>query len=141
NLASPPLALPCLPFASCHCIPLDPLSFPTRRSSDLRVSVIPYYPLTSEDLLEIVGMRLNAIQQRLKERYGAQCHIDAAVLERIVLRCQNSETGARTIESILNQTLLPELATECLTQLACGSPIRHVHISLNESGGFHYQLQ
>src|SRR5690606_8366080 len=102
-----------------------------------RVSVIPYYPLTSEDLLQIVGMRLKAIQQRLKERYGAQCHIDAAVLERIVLRCQNSETGARTIESILNQTLLPELATECLTQLACGAPIRHVHIGLNDSGGFH----
>lgn len=106
-----------------------------------RVSVIPYYPLDSEHLLKIAEMRMQALQQRLQERYGAPCHIEPAVLEQIVSRCQDTDTGARTIESILNQTLLPELATECLTRLASGSPITQVEIGLDEFGNFRYQLQ
>src|SRR5690606_32826028 len=106
-----------------------------------RVSVIPYYPLDSEHLLKIAEMRTQALQQRLQERYGAPCHIEPAVLDQIVSRCQDTDTGARTIESILNQTLLPELATECLTRLASGSPITQVEIGLDEFGNFRYQLQ
>jgi len=106
-----------------------------------RVSVIPYYSLSSENLMQIVAMRLDAVEQRLKERYGAKCQIETAVLDRIVSRCQDTETGARTIESILNQTLLPELASECLARLASGAPFSHVRIGLGDSGGFSYQLE
>jgi type VI secretion system protein VasG len=57
-----------------------------------------------------------------------------------VARCQESDTGARNIETILNRTVLPALASECLAKMAEGEEVTKVHIGATEDGDFTYQV-
>jgi type VI secretion system protein VasG len=50
------------------------------------------------------------------------------------------QSGARNIDHILTRTLLPALSAEFLTRMAEGQPIQAVHVSLDDQGGFRYQL-
>lgn len=105
-----------------------------------RANVIAYYPLDDENLVEICRINMRRIEKRVKEHYGASFSYDEDVLINIVARCQEADTGARNIEVILNRTLLPSLASECLDMMAKGVEISRVHIGASEEGGFSYQL-
>lgn len=101
-----------------------------------RTNVISYYPLDDEDLMKITAINMNKISKRVHNHYGAEFAYDDEVLLHIVARCQESDTGARNIESILNKTLLPLMASECLEMLANEQVIAHVQINVNEDGDF-----
>lgn len=105
-----------------------------------RANVIAYYPLDDENLVEICRINMRRIEKRVKEHYGAAFSYDEDVLINIVARCQEADTGARNIEVILNRTLLPSLASECLDKMAKGEEISSVHIGASEEGDFSYQL-
>jgi type VI secretion system protein VasG len=51
------------------------------------------------------------------------------------------ESGARNIDQILTQTLLPELSTELLVRMAADQPFSRVAVTLRESGDFAYSIQ
>ncbi|WP_078085359.1 type VI secretion system ATPase TssH [Microbulbifer mangrovi] len=105
-----------------------------------RANVIAYYPLDDENLVEICKINMRRIEKRVKEHYGAGFSYDDDVLVNIVARCQEADTGARNIEVILNRTLLPALASECLDRMAKGEDIRQVHVGATEEGDFSYSL-
>jgi type VI secretion system protein VasG len=105
-----------------------------------RASVITYYPLDDENLMKICKINMNRIKKRVQEHYGAEFDYDEDVLLHIVARSQEVDTGARNIETILNRTLLPELAAECLNRMANGESVTKVHIGVNEEGAFLYQV-
>ena len=105
-----------------------------------RCSLIAYYPLEDEQLLKICALNMNRIEKRVQSHYGARFSYDEDVLVQIVARCQESDTGARNIENILSRPLLPQLATQCLTRLGSGEPIKQIHIAVSEDGSFDYQM-
>ncbi|GAA6166704.1 type VI secretion system ATPase TssH [Sessilibacter corallicola] len=105
-----------------------------------RANVIAYYPLDDENLMKIAEINLNKIKKRVSNHYGAQFSYHEDVLLHIVARCQESDIGARNIENILNKTLLPELASNCLDKMAAEEPIDHVRIEVDEEGEFIYKL-
>jgi type VI secretion system protein VasG len=105
-----------------------------------RTTVIPYYPLRDDDLMQICRINMGRISKRVAAHYNAgfSCHDD--VLLHIVARSQEVDTGARNIENILNRTLLPEMAAECLARMAAGSAIASIHVGVDETGRFTYQI-
>ena len=105
-----------------------------------RCSLITYYPLEDEQLLKICGLNMNRIEKRVREHYGASFSYDEDVIVHIVARCQEADTGARNIENILTRSLLPELATECLSRLAGGAEINAIHVGVSEDGKFSYSV-
>ena len=105
-----------------------------------RANTIAYYPLDDENLMQISAINLRKIEKRLTEKYGAEFSYDEDVLINIVARCQESDTGARNIETILNRTVLPALASECLAKMAEGEEVTKVHIGATEEGDFTYQV-
>lgn len=105
-----------------------------------RTNVIAYYPLDDENLMKICEINMNRIEKRIKEHYQAQFSYDEDVMLHIVARCQEVDTGARNIENILNRTILPELASECLSRLANDEQITGIHITVNDEGQFGYQI-
>ncbi len=105
-----------------------------------RTTLISYHPLADDDLKQIAAINLRKIEKRVVNHYGAGLSYDDGVLAQIVARCQESETGARNIENILNKTLLPALASECLQQLARGNPVTNLHVGVTESGEFCYKI-
>lgn len=105
-----------------------------------RANTIAFYPLDDENLMKIAAINLRKIEKRVVANYGAEFSYDEDVLINIVARCQESDTGARNIETILNRTLLPSLASECLNKMAQDEPVKKVHIGATEEGDFTYQL-
>jgi type VI secretion system protein VasG len=105
-----------------------------------RTTLIPYYPLGDEDLLKITKINMNRIEKRVKDHYNAEFSYDEDVMLHIVARSQEVDTGARNIENILTRTMLPELATECLSRMANNETIEKIHIDVDDDGKFSYTI-
>ena len=105
-----------------------------------RTMVVPYYPLNDENLLKICQLNMKRIEKRVREHYNSQFTYDDEVLVHIVARCQEVDTGARNIENILTRTLLPALATECLSKMASADDISSIHIGVTQDGQFTYGI-
>lgn len=105
-----------------------------------RATVIPYYPLSDDDLLRICAINMKKIGERLHDRYAAEFTYDDDVMLHIVARSQEVDTGARNIENILTRTLLPELASECLAKMVGGESLTKVHLGVSDDGKFRYEL-
>ncbi|PCK09639.1 MAG: type VI secretion system ATPase TssH [Alteromonadaceae bacterium] len=105
-----------------------------------RTTVVPYYPLEDEDMMKICKINMHKIKKRLREHYNASFTYDEDVLLHIVARSQEVDTGARNIENILTRSMLPALASECLSRMASGEAIKEVHVNVDEEGTFGYQV-
>ncbi len=105
-----------------------------------RTNLMAFYPLEDENLIKISAINMRRIEKRVRNHYGAEFSYDDDVLINIVARCQDADTGARNIENILTRTMLPALASECLSRMANNEAINSVHIGATEEGGFSYQL-
>ncbi|WP_424813028.1 type VI secretion system ATPase TssH [Roseococcus sp. YIM B11640] len=105
-----------------------------------RCNVVIYYPLADHVLKQIIGLKLRSIGKRVRESYDAAFEVDSSVIDAIVERCREVESGARNIENILNRTLLPELSALVLERLSEGQPISNVRVSMNDEGAFSYAL-
>ncbi|MDH5409350.1 MAG: AAA family ATPase, partial [Gammaproteobacteria bacterium] len=105
-----------------------------------RSTVIPYYPLGDDDLMKICAINMRRIEKRVNEHYDAEFSYDEDVMLHIVARSQEVDTGARNIENILTRTMLPEMASECLSKMAKGEEITKIHVGVSEDGTFSYEI-
>jgi type VI secretion system protein VasG len=106
-----------------------------------RVTLVPYFPLRDEVLKGIIRLKLSKIQRRFEETYRSKVEIGDAVVQAILDRCREVESGARNIDKILQHTLLPELSAAVLARLAEGRPIQGATVRLAEGGAFGYDLR
>ena len=65
---------------------------------------------------------------------------DNNVLELIAQRCTELERGARMVDAMITNTMLPEIGRELLTRLAAGTEIKRVHLSVKD-GNFAYSFE
>jgi len=105
-----------------------------------RTTVIPYYPLVDDDLMKICEINMDKIEKRIRDNYNANFSYNEDVLLHIVARSQEVDTGARNIENILTKTMLPELASECLSRMADNSEISSIYVDVNDDGHFKYTI-
>ncbi|MBI4389657.1 MAG: type VI secretion system ATPase TssH [Nitrospinae bacterium] len=106
-----------------------------------RLAVVPYYPLGREQILNIVKLKLSKVQERFRENHRAELTFAGDLVSNIASRCTEADSGARNIDHILTQTLLPQLSREILQIMADGNGFSAVHVSLDSSGQFNYQLE
>ncbi len=106
-----------------------------------RTTIIPYYPLSDDNLLDICKINMARIEKRIKNHYDARFTYHDDVLLHIVARSQEVDTGARNIENILTRTLMPALATECLSKMALQETISTIHVTTTEEGEFLYEIK
>ncbi|MDD7805136.1 MAG: type VI secretion system ATPase TssH [Endozoicomonas sp. (ex Botrylloides leachii)] len=97
-----------------------------------RLSIVPYIPLNDEELYIICRMKLSEVEENLYSKYKASMIIDDAVIHYLVNRNKSPETGARSIDQLINRRLSSALANECLTRLAKGELIYHIHVGLED---------
>ena len=65
---------------------------------------------------------------------------DPSVLDAVLARCTEVDSGARNVDHILDGTLLPELAEQVLARMADGEPIAQIHVSAAKNGRFKYRV-
>ena len=105
-----------------------------------RVTVVPYTPLPSEIIREIVEIALGRVRTRVAASYGARLQWSSQVADAIAARCTETQSGARNIEAILNQTVTPDLAGRMLSRMMEQTPTAEVVLSIDDAGGFAYAI-
>jgi len=104
-----------------------------------RIVTIPYYPLSDDMIKSITRLQLNRIKDRVETGQGIEFIYNDAVVDLVVSRCTELESGGRMIDSILTNTLLPEISNKFLTHMLEGSPISKVEVNA-KGGEFIYVL-
>ncbi|WP_261843153.1 type VI secretion system ATPase TssH [Aliamphritea ceti] len=97
-----------------------------------RTTVVPYYPLNAEELMKITEISLKRIRKRLVEQYSASFEWDQDLLDLVVTRNTDPTTGGRAVEQIINRSLMPQLAEQCITRLSEGQAINAVKVSVEQ---------
>jgi type VI secretion system protein VasG len=100
-----------------------------------RLVTVPYYPLGDSQIREIVELKLAKIRQRVRDSHHAELTYGEELVEAIASRCTEVDSGARNIDHILTQTLLPEMAAALLGRIALGEGFSGIHVSLDDSPG------
>ncbi len=93
-----------------------------------RLNVIPYYPLGKKALKSIVDLKLGKVVKRVAENYDAMLEYTDAVRDEILRRCNNVNSGARLIDAVVNNELLPEISGAFLRQIMEGKSFSAVQI-------------
>jgi type VI secretion system protein VasG len=105
-----------------------------------RLVIIPYYPVRDENLKQIVRLKLGKIQRRLMENHKIAFAYDPAMVDEVARRCTEVESGARNVDNILTNTLLPEISKLLLTQMAEGTRPSRVNVTVGEDSKFAYDM-
>ena len=79
-----------------------------------RMIITPYYPLTDDVLRTLIKMRLGKIADRARDSYGAEMVYGDEIINLILDRCEERESGGRVIDAILTNTVLPKLSSTFL---------------------------
>ena len=104
-----------------------------------RTVIIPYFPIRDEALKKIIRLKLAKIQRRLKETHRIALTYDEALVDTVASRCTEVESGARNVDNILTNTLLPDVSKQLLGKIAEGAKPESVHVTIDQDGAFAYR--
>lgn len=97
-----------------------------------RLSVIPYYPISDEIMRLIVGLKLSKVKKRMLENHGSALTFEDSLVDLIVTRCTEVDSGARDAEAIITNTVLAQISEQVLARMAEGQPIRTVDLKVRK---------
>ncbi|EPL0396848.1 type VI secretion system ATPase TssH [Enterobacter ludwigii] len=83
-----------------------------------RFQTVIYRPLHEAAMRTIVEMKLSQVSRRLHRHYGLTTQIDESLYDALTAACLLPDTGARNVDSLLNQQILPVLSQQLLTHMA-----------------------
>ncbi|RZL00440.1 MAG: type VI secretion system ATPase TssH [Rubrivivax sp.] len=106
-----------------------------------RTKVVPYYPLSDDVLAKVIRLKLDRIVHRVAANHQAVLDYDEALVEAVLNRCTEVDTGARAVDHILNGTLLPEIADSVLARMAEGQAINQIKVGAGKDGQFKFKVQ
>ena len=100
-----------------------------------RFQTIVYRPLSADALASIVRMKLGKVARRIERRFNVPLVCDDALIGELVRACQLPDSGARNIDSLLDQQILPVLARELLARAARQQASAAVRLSYSDEDG------
>lgn len=106
-----------------------------------RLTLVPYFPLGDAQVQAIVRLKLDKLRTRFTQNHKATLSWDDAVENAIAARCTEVDSGARNVDHILSDALLPELSRQVLERIAMANEFEHVHLSLDGHGQFEFVFE
>jgi type VI secretion system protein VasG len=120
---------------------LRPVLYKTFKPAFLgRMKVIPYYAISDDALDKIIRLKLDRIAARVGVNHQAAFVYDTKLVDAVLARCTEVDTGARNVDHILNGTLLPEIAGHVLARMAEGRAVTRIKVSAGKNGDFKYTV-
>ena len=101
-----------------------------------RLKVVPYYPLGDDALERIIRLKLERIAERVRDNHQAQFDHDKALVDAVLARCTEVDSGARNVDHILNGSLLPDISEAVLSRMAQGEPVTRIKAGAHKDGRF-----
>ncbi|MDH5228713.1 MAG: type VI secretion system ATPase TssH [Gammaproteobacteria bacterium] len=105
-----------------------------------RMEIVPFIPIQKSAMADIVRIKLNKLVKLMMQNQKINLLYDDAVVQQIAQRCTEVETGARNIDYIVNNTILPRIANEILQGMAEETKANTFSIGLAEDGNFTYNF-
>jgi type VI secretion system protein VasG len=103
-----------------------------------RLVIIPYFPVRDETLKTIIKLKLGKVERRLHENHKVKLVYDPALIEEVARRCTEVESGARNVDNILTNTLLPQISRRLLAGMAEGEKIVSIQVTVGPDSSFVY---
>ena len=100
-----------------------------------RFQTLVYRPLDATALHTIVEMKLAQVAKRLNKHYGLSCTIEESLYDTLVAACLLPDTGARNIDSLLNQQILPVLSQQLLSRMSQKQRMTSLNLGWDEEEG------
>ena len=100
-----------------------------------RFQTVIYRPLGQVAMRTIVEMKLNQVSQRLQRHYGITTMINDSLFDALTSACLLPDTGARNIDSLLNQQILPVLSQQLLIQMAARQKPQSISLGWDDEEG------
>jgi type VI secretion system protein VasG len=97
-----------------------------------RLVVIPYFPISQEMLRLIISLNLRKVEKRIRQNHGIPFTWDDSLPALIAERCTELERGARLVDALITNQLLPEVGREFLNAALEGRPLQRVHVTAKE---------
>ena len=105
-----------------------------------RLITVPYLPLTTETLANIVRLQFERIRERVALAHSAEFVYDGAAIDLVIARCSVTDAGGRMIDSVLTNSVLPEISRHHLAGVMEGRGMSRVAISAVQ-GEFIYHFE
>ncbi|MEG4681514.1 type VI secretion system ATPase TssH [Enterobacter cloacae] len=100
-----------------------------------RFQTVIYRPLAEAAMRTIVEMKLAQVSRRLSRHYGLTTKIDESLYDALTAACLLPDTGARNVDSLLNQQILPVLSQQLLTHMAAKQKPQSLMLGWNDEEG------
>jgi len=100
-----------------------------------RFQTVIYRPLSEAAMRTIVEMKLSQVSKRLHRHYGLTTQIDESLYDALTAACLLPDTGARNVDSLLNQQILPVLSQQLLTHMAAKHKPHSLKLGWSEEEG------
>lgn len=101
-----------------------------------RMTIVPYYTISSDVMGEIVKLKLRSLSKRMQDSHKMTMEYTPAVLEHIVKGCTEVETGARNIDHIIQKNLLPRISVEILSKMSEGPLPDKLNLDIDDKGEY-----
>jgi len=99
-----------------------------------RMQLVPFSSLTEESLRQVVGLKLDQLAERLQKQHGIRMRCDEAVMQHLAQQCRFTDSGARHVNALLEQQLMPGIAGQLLMFLAEDDLPDIMTLELDEQG-------
>jgi type VI secretion system protein VasG len=99
-----------------------------------RTVQLAYVPLSKEMLGGIVRIQLDRIKKRIQGNHKIAFTYGEDVVDFIVARCTDGDSGGRMIDNILTNTMLPEMSVQLLEKQMDGLAVTSITVSAGETG-------
>jgi type VI secretion system protein VasG len=103
-----------------------------------RLVIVPYFPLRDDSLRNIICLKLGKIQRRILENHNLELTYSPEVVTEVAKRCTEVESGARNVDNILTNSMLPDISRYLLSRMAERQKPAAILVSVGESGNFAY---
>lgn len=106
-----------------------------------RFQTVVYRPLSGEAMTMIVRSKLAKVADRIARRFSVPLQCDDTLVGELVRACLLPDSGARNIDSLLDQQILPVLSRELLVRTAGLQAPTSIHLSFSEADGIELDFE
>ncbi|MGN3975561.1 type VI secretion system ATPase TssH [Tsuneonella sp. SYSU-LHT278] len=104
-----------------------------------RTVQLAYWPLSPDMLKGIIRIQLDRIKKRIEGNHKIAFDYGDDVVDFIVSRCTDADSGGRMIDNILTNTMLPEMSVQLLEKQMDGDRIERIEVKAGD-GRFEYEF-
>ena len=83
-------------------------------------------------------LKLGKIVRRIADNHKITLTYDQVLVDTVASRCTEVESGARNVDNILTNTLLPDISSLLLSKIAEGEKVSTITVGVGADGEFVY---